>query len=80
MLRPCLQLHAIVGTLPKGYVRNVPLPRVPESQRAECHQVLKIPDYYKDSYVSPTYDTPHRLVASAAYAFSSSWHAIAINT
>jgi hypothetical protein len=70
----------LVGNLPKGYVRNVPLPRVPESQRAECHQVLKIPDYYEDSYVGPTYDTTRRLVESAAYAFSPAWHAIAINT
>ncbi len=53
-------LKGCVGTLPKGYVHNVPLPRVPESQRAECHQVLEIPDYYKDSYVGPTYDTTHR--------------------
>jgi hypothetical protein len=73
-------LKGCVGTLPKGYIRNVPLPRVPESQRAECHQVLKIPDYYEDSYVGPTYNTTCRLVESAAYVFSPAWHAIAINT
>ncbi len=47
--------------------------------RAECHQVT-IPDYYEDSYVGPTYDTTRRLVESAAYVFSPTWHAIATNT
>ncbi len=62
-----------VGTLPEGYVRNVPLPRVPVRQSA-------IPDYYKDQYGVPTYITPRSLVESAAYAFSPAWQAIAINT
>ncbi len=63
----------VVGTLPEGYVRNVPLPRVPVRQSA-------IPDYYKDQYGVPTYITPRSLVESAAYAFSPAWQAIAINT
>jgi hypothetical protein len=73
-------LKGCVGTLPEGYVRNVPLPRVPKILRARSHQVTKIPDYYEDSYAVPTYDITRKLVGSAAYAFSPAWHAIAINT
>ena len=73
-------LKGCVGTLPKGYIRNVPLPRVPKTQRARSHQVTMIPDYYEDPYLVPTYDTPRSIVESAAYAFSPAWHAIAINT
>ncbi len=69
-----------VGTLPEGYLRNVPLPQVTTIQRARSHQVTKIPDYYKTPYVIPTYGTTRSLVESAAYAFSPAWHAIAINT
>jgi hypothetical protein len=70
-----------VGTpLPKGYVRNVPLPRVSIRQSAQSHQVHMIPDYYHIPYVVPTYDTPRSLVESAAYVFSPAWHAIAMNT
>ena len=65
--------HTSVGTLPEGYVRFVPLPRVPVQQST-------VPDYYKDQYRVPTYITPHSLVESAAYAFSPAWQAIAINT
>ena len=70
-----------VGTLPQGYIRNVPLPRVPRGQSAKSHiQVTTVPDYYETPYVVPTYDSPRSLVESAAYAFSPAWHAIAINT
>jgi hypothetical protein len=69
-----------VGTLPKGYVRNVPLPRVPLRQSATTHQVHMVPDYYNDPYVVPTYGIPHSIVERAAHAFSPAWHAIAINT
>jgi hypothetical protein len=69
-----------VGTLPEGYVHNVPLPRVSIIQRARFHQVTKIPDYYEGSYAVPVYDIAFKLVRSAAYAFSPAWHAIAINT
>jgi hypothetical protein len=71
---------AIIGTLPTGYVRNVPLPQVPKRQRAKSHQVHKIPEYYKDAYLVPMYDTTCRLIESTAYAFSPAWHNIAINT
>ena len=48
-----------VGTLPQGYIRNVPLPRVPRGQSAKSHiQVTTIPDYYETPYVVPTYDSP----------------------
>ena len=70
-------LKGCVGTLPEGYVRNVPLPRVPVRQSAQSQQ---IPDYYEDQYGVPTYITPRSLVESAAYAFSPAWQAIAINT
>jgi hypothetical protein len=39
-------LKGCVGTLPAGYVRNVPLPPVPLSQSTQSHQVHTIPDYY----------------------------------
>jgi hypothetical protein len=74
-------LKGCVGTLPKGYIRNVPLPRVPRGQSAKSRiQVTMIPDYYATPYVVPTYVSPHSLVESSAYAFSPAWHAIAINT
>lgn len=73
-------LKGCVGNLAKGYVRNVPLPKLPKIQRARPHQVTTIPDYYEEPYLVPTYDSPRRLVESAAYAFSPAWHAIAINT
>jgi hypothetical protein len=38
-------LKGCVGNLPKGYVCNVPLPRVPKTQRARSHPVTTIPDY-----------------------------------
>ncbi len=64
----------LTGTLPpEGYIRNVPLSRVPVRHSA-------IPDYYEDQYGVPTYITPRSLVESAAYAFSPTWQAIAINT
>jgi hypothetical protein len=73
-------LKGCVGTLPKGYVHNVPLLRVPVSQKAKSHQVHKIPEYYKELCIVPTYDTTRRVVERAAYAFSPAWHTIAINT
>jgi hypothetical protein len=73
-------LKGCVGTLPQGDVHNVPLPKVPKIQRAQSSHQVPIPDYYENTYVVPTYDTPRRLVESAAHAFSPTWHAIAINT
>ena len=65
---------ATVGTLPEGYVRILPLPRVPNKQSTT------VPGYYEDQYVVPTYISPRSIVESAAFAFSPAWHAIAINT
>ena len=67
-------LKGCVGTLPEGFVRNVPLPRVPNKQSTT------VPGYYEDTYVVPTYISPRSIVESAAFAFSPAWHAIAINT
>jgi hypothetical protein len=39
-------LKGCVGTHPAGYIRNVPLPRVPLQQGNQSHQVDTIPDYY----------------------------------
>jgi hypothetical protein len=75
-----MALMCAVGTLPEGYVCNLPLPRVPQGQTAQSHQTTKIPDYYKDTYVVPTYDSPRSMgEKEAAFAFSSAWHALAIN-
>jgi hypothetical protein len=68
-----------VGTLPQGYIRNIPLPRVP-LQQSPTSQIHTIPDYYELPYVVPMYATPRSIVENAAYAFSPAWHAIAINT
>ena len=79
-----------VGTLPQGYVRNVPLPRIPLQQSTSStqvhlgngtrYQVNTIPDYYEVSHGVHPYDTTRSIVENAAYAFSPAWHAIAINT
>jgi hypothetical protein len=73
-------LKGCVGNLPNGYVHNIPLPRVPLHQSAQSHQVHTIPDYSDTPYVVPKYVTPRSLVENAAYAFSPTWHDIAINT
>jgi hypothetical protein len=72
-------LKGCVGTLPKGYICNVPLPRIPLRQ-SPTSQVHRIPDYYEVLLVAPMYTTPCSIVESAAYVFSSAWHAIAIKT
>ncbi len=69
-----------VGTLPAGYIRNLPLPWVLLCQSTHSYQVDKIPDFYKVPYEVPTHNTPRSLVESAAYVFSPAWQAIAINT
>jgi hypothetical protein len=69
-------LKGCVGTLPKGYVRNVP--QSPTSQVSQVRHT--IPDYYELSFVDPTNDSPRSIVKSAAYAFSPAWQAIVINT
>jgi hypothetical protein len=72
-------LKGCVGTLPQGYKRIVPLPRVPLRQ-SPTSQVHTTPDYYKVPYVAPTHTKPRSIVESAAYGFSPAWHAIAIIT
>ncbi len=73
-------LKGFVGTLPEGYIRNVPLPWDPRVQSTKSRvQVHVIPDCYKTTYFVPTYSSPSSIVESAAYAFSPAWHAIAIN-
>jgi hypothetical protein len=74
-----LEAMHIVGTLPAGYLCNVPLPRVPQIYSAQSHQDHKIPEYYKDPYAVPTYSSPCSRVERATFAFSPAWHAIAIN-
>jgi hypothetical protein len=71
-------VHA-VGTLPQGYIHNAPLPRFPLRQ-SPTSQIHTIPDYYNLPYLVPTYATPRSIVENAAYAFSPTWQAIAINT
>jgi len=69
-----------VGTLPQGYVRNVPLPRIPLRQSTSSNQMHMIPDYYEVPHGVPPYNTSRSIVENAAYAFSPAWHAIAIYT
>jgi hypothetical protein len=79
---PPSTLKGCVGTLPKGYIHNVHLPRVLILQSTSSdtrHQVHTIPDYYKGTYIVPTYNSPRSIVERAAFAFSPAWHAIAIN-
>jgi hypothetical protein len=72
-------LKGCVGTLPAGYLCNVPLPRVPQVHSAQSHQVHKIPDYCENPYVVPTYCSPLSTVKRATFAFSPAWLAIAVN-
>jgi hypothetical protein len=72
-------LAHFVGTLPQGYIRNVPLPRVP-IQQSPTSQIHTIPDYYNLPYVVPTYATPRSIVENTACVFSLAWQAIAIYT
>jgi len=72
-------LKGCVGTLPKGYVHNIPLPRVPQVQTTQSHQATKIPDYYDDICLVPMYNSPCSIVESAAFAVSPAWQALTIN-
>ncbi len=75
-------LKGCVGNLPKGYIRNVPLPRVPQGQSTRQSQVLpnKIPHYYEDAYASSTYKDTCRIEERVATANSPQWQPITINT
>jgi hypothetical protein len=71
-----------VGNLPKGYIRNVPLPRVPQKQSTRQARVLPdtIPHYYEDTYTIPKYKGTCRIGERIAEANSPPWQPIAINT
>jgi hypothetical protein len=73
-------LKGCAGTRPKGYVQNVPLPRLPLRQSTRTQVRHTISDYYKLPYGIPTHTSPRSIVEGAAYAFSPAWHPIAINT
>ncbi len=67
---PPSTLKGCVGTLPEGYICNVPLPRVSilQSTSSETrHQVHTIPDYYKGTYVVPMYNSPRSIVERASF-------------
>ncbi len=76
------KVTASVGNLPKGYIFNVPLPRVPRGQSTRQSQVLPntIPHYYEDVYAIPTYKDTCRIEERVATANSPQWQLIAINT
>jgi hypothetical protein len=79
VIRPST-LKGCVGILPKGYVHNVPLSSEPIQQSPTSQVRHTIPDYYKLPYVAYMYASPQSIVESTAYAFSPTWHAIAIST
>jgi hypothetical protein len=76
-------LKGCVGNLPEGYICNVPLPRVPRDQstfQSRVPPVHTIPGYYEDMYVIPTYNSTGRIGERVAWANSSRWQPLAINT
>ncbi len=75
-------LKGCVGNLPKGYIHNVPLPRVPQGQSARQSQVLPntIPHYYEDTYAIHRYNETRRIEERVATANSPQWQPITINT
>jgi hypothetical protein len=74
--------RTVVGNLPKGYIRNVPLPRVPREQSTRQSQVLPdtIPHYSEDTYMIPMYKGTCRIGERIAKADSPPWQPIATNT
>jgi hypothetical protein len=57
-------LKGCVGNLPKGYIRNVPLPRVPRDQStftSRVPHVHALPVYYEGTHVIPTYNSTCRI-------------------
>jgi hypothetical protein len=53
-------LKGCVGNLPKGYIRNVPLPRVPWDQstfQSRVPPVHALPVYYEGTHAIPTYNS-----------------------
>ena len=71
-------LKGCVGNLPKGYIRNVPLPRVPREQSTRQTQVPPdtIPHYYENMYTNPMYKSTCRI----GERISPPWQPNAINT
>jgi len=53
------ETEEIVGNLPKGYIGNVPLPRVPRDQSTFQSRVPPVrhtlPCYYENTYAIPMY-------------------------
>ncbi len=73
----------IVGNLLEGYIRNVPLPRLPQDQstfQSRVPPVHTIPGYYEDMYVILTYNSTGSIGERVALANSSRWQPLAINT
>jgi hypothetical protein len=68
----------VVGNLPKGYIRNVPLPRVPREQSTRQSRVPpnRIPHYYENTYANPMYKGTCRI----RERISPPWQPNAINT
>ncbi len=76
-------LKGCVGNLPEGYIRNVPLPRVPQDQsnfQSRVPHAHTIPHYYEDTYGIPTYIDTCRIGERVATANSPRWQSLAINT
>ena len=76
-------LKGCVGNLPEGYIRNVPLPQVPQDQstfQSRVPPVHTIPGYCKDMDVIPTYNSTCRSGERIATANSPRWQSLAINT
>jgi hypothetical protein len=71
-------LKGCVGNLPKGHIRNVPLPRVPQEQSTRQSRVLPntIPHYYENTYTNPMYKDTCRI----GERISPPWQPNAINT
>jgi hypothetical protein len=63
-------LKGCVGNLPEGYIRNVPLPRVPWDQstfQSRVPPVHMLPVYYKETHIIPTYNSTCRIGERVAY-------------
>ena len=81
--RGYLKNDIFVGNLLEGYIRNVPLPRVPWDQstfQSRMPTVHTIPGYYKDIHVIPTYNSTCRIGERVATPNSPQWQSLAINT
>jgi hypothetical protein len=76
-------MKGCVGNLPEGYIRNVPLPRVPRDQstfQSRVPTVHALPVYYEETHVIPTYISTCRIGERVTPANSPRWQHIAINT